>query len=240
MLEKLAGALDRVVSEREKTLRAVRSANAILREPSPPGFDHAASGRAIAQARVNDLLAGTAEADGVAAEFDRQRKAADEAHAQHARRHTEARRQLEQAESMLAALTAQAVELDRSLRKELIGIGASEEAAAAKALNEAIEGYITAFVDFRAVIWLQHVGEPGERGRQFSFPREDDITLAVPDACRSDVPEGWQQTADSGVVLWDRYGIARRVNERVTEIMSLSTAGLYPKVGADLVRQQDS
>lgn len=239
-LRKLSDSLAACTAALTAAEREQRDAAAILAEAAPAGFDFAGAGRTIAEARVADLLQGSSTAEGVQQRLDHEKAAAESAAAAYAKRQADARGQAERAGPMVAALRAQALELDRAVRHELVRLGREMEDGATQALNAAIECYITAYVSFRAAIWLQHVGEPGERGRQFSFPREDDIKLVVPDACRSDVPEGWQQSADSGTVTWDRYGIARRVNERVTEVMFENTAGLYPKAGADLVQQQDS
>ncbi len=239
MLAKLASTLERVMTERELNVRAVRSANAILREPAPPAFDNEAAGRSVAQARVDDLIKGTSTADAIAADFDKRREAAELAIAAYGRRQAEAQHQLDRANSFVAALTAQALEIDKALRKAFAGFGAERETSSADRLAGAIASYLDAYVEARATAWFAHVEQMGERGKQFSWPRERDVDLVVPEPCRDEIPAGWGVTAQTDVVRYDQYEIERRISARLTEMMRANTGGLYPEVGADLARAVD-
>ncbi len=235
-LQKLADSLAACTSALATAERERRDAATTLAEAAPAGFDHAGAGRAIAEARVSDLLNGGSTADSVQQRLDRERSEAESAAAAFARRQADARGQAERAGPMIAALRAQALELDRAVRHELARLGRELESAAAQALADAVAAYSGAIVEYRAVRWLQQVEVVGERGRQFTTLNESDLLMIVPDELRDGLPAGWVPTSTSNQVRFDRYALAGVVGERRRELMEASTGGAYPKAGVGLHR----
>lgn len=234
-LVKLSASLAACTSELTKAESEQRAAEAILAEVPPDGFDHAAAGRSVAEARVSDLLNGGATADSVQQRCDRERVAAEAAATAFAKRQSDAQAQAERSSPMIAALRAQALELDRAVRHELVKLGIEMEAAAAQALTDAITAYTEAIIHYRAVSWLQLVNVVGERNQQFATHVETDILIGVPDALRDCLPIGWTPSPGK-LARFDRYDLAGVVNERRRILMEAATSGLYPQAGAGLRR----
>lgn len=240
-LQKLADSLAACVAALATAEREQRDAEAILAEAAPAGFDHAAAGQAVAQARVADLLNNSATADAVQQRMDRERSAAEAAAGAFVKRQADARGQAERAGPMIEALRAQALELDRAVRGELARLGREMEAAAAQALADAVAAYSTAFLGYRAVRGLQLVENPGERGRQFISPDEVDLALSVPRELYDCLPEGWRPSSDASLVArLDRYDLAGGVSDRRRALMEGATAGVYPRAGALLQRAEQA
>lgn len=237
MLAKLASALNTVMEERAKNLSTVNAASEILRQPPPSRFDEEASGRAVAQARVDDLMTGGSTADSVAASFDKQRTATEEAIATHERRQAEARQQLASANSFLQALTAQALELDKSVRTAIAALAVDKADEAGEAFSKSVIRYMEEFINYRALRWLRTVQGFGDKFRQFT-PAEDeaDLKLSVPKEFLDLLPEGWIQSEIPGGVVYKSFAVKQLVQKRGIEIMEKNSNGLYPKVGADLPR----
>lgn len=234
-LQKLAASLAACTSELTKAESEQRAAEAILAEVPPDGFDHAAAGRSVAEARVSDLLNGGATADSVQQRCDRERVAAEAAATAFAKRQSDAQAQAERAAPMITALRAQALELDRAVRHELVRLGNEMEAAAAQALADAIATYTETIIHYRAVRWLQLVDVVGERNRQFATHVETDILIGVPDALRDCLPIGWIPSTGN-LARFDRYDLVGVVNERRRVLMETVTSGVYPQAGASLHR----
>lgn len=237
MLAKLAGTLSTVMEERCKNLSTANAATEILRQPPPSRFDEEASGRAVAQARVHDLVAGASTAEGVAAGFDKQRIATEEAIATHERRQAEARQQLATANSFLKALTSQALELDKAVRTAIAALAVDKADEAGEAFSKSVICYMEEFINFRALRWLRTVQGFGDKLKQFS-PAEDemDLRLAVPKEFLDLLPEGWAHSEIPGEVTYKRYEVRQMVQKRGIEIMEKNSNGLFPNVGADLAR----
>lgn len=235
-LQKLADSLAACTSALATAERERRDAAAILAEAAPAGFGHAAAGRAVAEARVSDLLNGGSTAEGVQQRLDRERSEAESAAAAFARRQAAARGQAERAGPMLEALRAQALELDRAVRHELARMGGEMEAAAAQALADAVAVYSAAMVEYRAIRWLQQAEVVAERGRQFTTLDESNLELSVPDEIRDSLPAGWLSTGTRNLVRYDRFDLAGVVGERRRALMEAATGGVYPKAGAGLHR----
>jgi hypothetical protein len=235
-LQKLADSLAACASALTTAEREQREAAGVLAEAAPAGFDHAAAGSSIAQARVADLLNGTATADAVQQRMDRERTAVEAAAADHAKRQADALGLAKRAGPMIAALRAQALELDRAVRRELAGLGRDLEAAAAQALADAVNAYSAALVEYRATVWLQFVERVGDRGKQFDTLVEPDLEMVVPNELHDSLPAGWVPTSTSGLVKRDRYDMAGAVSERRRALMESATGGRYPKAGAGLHR----
>lgn len=237
MLAKLASTLSTVMGERSKNLNIVHSATEILRQPPPSRFDDQASGRAIAQARVDDLMTGGSTADGVAASFDKQRTATEEAIAMHERRQAEARQQLATANSFLQALTAQALELDKAVRTAIAALAVDKADEAGEAFSKSVIRYMEEFINYRALRWLRTVQGFGDKFKQFT-PADDemDLRLAVPEKFLDLLPEGWAHSEIPGEVTYKPYKVKQMVQKRGIEIMEKNSNGLYPEVGADLPR----
>jgi hypothetical protein len=133
---------------------------------------------------------------------------------------------------MVAALEAQAIELDRAIRQELARLGTAMELEAAQGLAAAIDRYSTAFVEYRAAVWLKNVKDVGQRGEQFARPEDEvDVSLNCPYPLLDSLPEGWAPTSLRYVAKMDKFTLARLVDARRREIMELETAGLYPDAG---------
>lgn len=241
MLAKLAGALNTVVGERAKNLSAIHDATEILREAAPAAFDHEAAVLAVAEARVVDLMAGTSTADAMQADFDKRRTAAEGAIANHERRLTAARQQLERASSLLEALTAQGVELDKALRREFSRFGAEKSDEVVAELSRSVARYLDDFINYRAAIWLRGIASYGGKGRQF-WPAADemDLSFAVLDEFIDLLPAGCVRSSTPGVVTYKSYVVKQLVQQRGLEMMNAKTRGLYPQVAVDLPRPQDS
>lgn len=240
-LRKLADGLAACMSALATAEGEQRAAAAILAEAAPAPFDHAAGGRAVAEARVADMLNGGATADGVQQRCDRERAAAEAAAADFAKRQAVARTQAERAGPMIAAAKAQAVELDRAVRAELARLGRQMEAAAAQALADAVVAYSSAVIEYRAVVWLQQVECVGERGRQFVALDEVDLALSVPNELRDCLPEGWTPSSTGSLAArFDRYDLAGVIGARRRALMEAATAGVYPKAGAHLHRAEQA
>lgn len=235
-LQKLADSLAACMTALATAEGDQRAAAAILAEVPPAPYDHAAGGRAVAEARVSDLLNGGATADGVQQRCGRERAGAEAAAAAFAKRQADAQAQAERAAPMIAALRAQAIELDRAVRQELTRLGREMEASAAQALADAVVAYSTAIVEYRAIRWLQQAEVVGERGRQFTKLDETDLSMIVPDELRDRLPAGWTPTGTSNLVRFDRYDLAGVVGERRRALMEDATNGAYPKAGALLHR----
>jgi hypothetical protein len=216
--------------------REQRDAAAILAEAAPAGFDHALAGRLLAEARVSDLLNGGSTVDGVRQRLDREISEIESAAAAFASRQAVARGQAEHAGPMIAALRAQAVELDRATRHELARLGRDMEPAAAQALADAVAEYSRALIEYRATVWLQDAETVGEHGRQFSKLAESDLSMVVPDDLMEGLPAGWVPTSTRNQVRRDRYDLAGAVGERRRALMESATGGVYPKAGAGLHR----
>lgn len=235
-LQKLADALAACTSALATAERGLRAAEAVLSEAAPAGFDHAAAGRAVAEARVADMLSGTATADGVQERCDRERAAAESASTAYAKRQADARAEVERSGPMIAALRAQAIALDMAVRRELVRLGKEKEAEAAQALGDAVAEYSRALIAFRALKWLQDAESIGGRGRQFAALTEPDLEMIVPTEIWDGLPAGWVPTSTRDLVRRDRYDLAAAVGERRREIMESATSGVYPKAGAQLHR----
>lgn len=235
-LQKLADSLAACTSALATAEREQRGAEASLAEASPAGFDHAAAGRAVAEARVADMLSGTATADGVQERCDRERAAAESASAAHAKRQADARVQVERAMPLITALRAQAIALDLAVRREMVRLGREMETAAAQALADAVAEYSRALVEFRATIWLQDAAEVGRHGRQFSVLPEPDVELVLPAEVQGALPAGWVATSTRNLVRRDRYDLAAAIGERRRALMESATNGVYPKAGEGLHR----
>lgn len=236
-LQKLSDSLAACTSALATAQSEQRAAAAILAETAPAGFDYAAAGRSVAQARVSDLLQGGSTADGVQQRRDRERVAAEAAAAAFAKRQADAQAQAERATPMIAALRAQSLELDRAVRQELARLGRDMEAQAAQALADAAVAYSVAVVEYRAICWLQHAEVVGERGRQFATLSESDISIFVPNKLR-DCLAGWTSTSIDNFARFDRFDLAVVVGERRRAIMQEATSGVYPQAGAGLHRDQ--
>lgn len=235
-LQKLADSLASCTSALATAEREQRDASAILSEAAPAAFDHAAAGRSVAEARVSDLLNGGSTADGVQAQIDRDRAAAEAELAAHAKRQADARAQLERAGPMIVALRAQALELDRAVRRELARLGRENHAEAAQALADAVTAYAAALIEFRAVVWLQAAEAVGAGGRQFESLVESTPELTVPAELHDALPPGWAPTSTRDTVRYDRYDLAVAIGERRRALMEAATSGVYPKAGAALHR----
>lgn len=240
MFKKLPAVLGKVMDERIENKRMARDASAVLSEPPPLAFDHEAAGRAIAHARVDDLLKDTNTADALAADFEKKRTSTEAAIIRHEKRKAEAKKQLDQANSFLEALTSQALELDQVLRKVFAEFGTQLESVMAKRLSDAIAHYIDEYVGYRSVIWLQYAQNIGERGGQFGFPEEVGISLTLPLACRDLLPDllpdDYVLGVDS-VVTFKKYDIAALIKKRVIQTMEANSEGLYPSICADLAKE---
>lgn len=237
-LQKLADSLATCTSALATAESEQRVAVAILAEVPPTGFDHAAGGRAVAEARVSDLLNGKSTTEGVQQRIDRERAAAEAATAAFAKRRSDAQAQAERAAPMIAALRAQALELDRAVRHELVRLGNEMEAAAAQVLADAVVAYSTAIVDYRAIHWLQQADVVGGRGRQFATLVETDILIGLPDEIRDSLPTGWTPMSTGNLARFDKYDLAVVVGERRRGLMEAVTGGVYPQAAAGLHRDQ--
>lgn len=235
-LQKLADSLAMCTSALATGESEQRSAAAILAEVPPAGFDHAAGGRAVAAARVSDLLNGTATAAVVQQRMDSERAAVEAAAVAFAKRQADARAQAERAGPMITALHAQALELDRATRHELARLGNEMEAAVAQALADAAVAYSNAIVEYRAALWLQQTEVVGERGKQFTTLVETDLSLFVPNKHRDCLPEGWTPSPIDNLARFDRYDLTVVVGSRCRALMEASTSGVYPQAGAGLHR----
>lgn len=234
-LQKLADSLSACTLALATAESEQRDAAAILAEVPPHGFDFAAAGRSVAEARVSDLLNGGTTADGVQQRCDHERVAADAAATAFAKRQADAQAQAERSAPMITALRAQALELDRAVRHELVRLGNEMEAQAAQALTDAIAAYTEAIIHYRAVRWLQLVDVVGERNRQFATHVETDIVIGVPDALIDCLPIGWVPSPGN-LARFDRYDLVGVVNERRLALMETVTSGVYPQAGAGLHR----
>lgn len=239
-LQRLADSLAACTSALTTAEREQREAADVLAEAAPAGFDHAAAGSSIAQARVADLLNGSATADAVQQRMDRDRTAVDAAAAAFAKRQADARGQSERAGPMIAALRAQSIELDRATRQELARMGREMEASAAQALAESVIAYSTAIIEYRAILWLQQAEAIGDRGQQFTTLDETDLSMILPDELRDCLPAGWTPSSTSNLVRFDRYDLAGVVGERRRALMEAATSGVYPQAGAGLHRAEQA
>lgn len=233
-LQKLADSLAACTAALATAEREQRAAEAVLAEAPPAGFDHAAAGQMIAEANVQDLLQGSSTVDGVRQRLDGERAAAEAASAAHAKRQADARGQVERAGPMIAALRAQALELDRAVRRELARLGREKEAEAAQALADAVAEYSRALIEFRAVAWLQAVEAIGERGKQFVSLDEPNLEMTAPNEIHDGLPAGWEPTGTRNLIRRDRYDLAAAVGERRRAFMEGATGGVYPTAGAGL------
>lgn len=236
-LQKLADSLAACTSALATAEREQREAAAILAKAAPAGFDHAAAGRALAEARVSDMLNGSATADGVQQRLDRDRSAAEVAFATHAKRQTDARGQIERVGPMIEALRAQALAIDTAVRRELAAFGVANADEAGEELSRSVIAYLEKFINHRALRWLRSVEGFGDKGRQFWLPEDEmDLRISVPREYLDLLPEGWIHSEVPGGIVFKSYVVKRLVLARGTEIMQAATNGLYPKVGADLPR----
>lgn len=234
-LQKLTASLSACASALATAESEQRDAAAILAEVPPPPYDHAAGGQAVAAARVSDLLNGSTTSDGVQQRCDRERVAAEAAATAFAKRQADAQAQAERAAPMIAALRAQALEIDRAVRHELVRMGNEMEAQAAQALADAIVAYSTAIVDYRAVHWLQQAESVGVRGQQFATLTETDILIGCPAQIIDSLPTGWTPSTGN-LARFDKYDLAVVIGERRRAIMEDATLGLYPRAGGALHR----
>lgn len=235
-LEKLASSLAACTSELAKAENEQRTAAAILAEVPPTGFDFAAAGRSVAEARVSDLLNGGTTADGAQQRCDREQVAAEAAATSFAKRQSDAQAQAERAAPMITALRAQALELDRAVRQELVRLGYELEVPAVRALAAAIDAYSESILQYRAIRWLQQADVVGERNRQFETFVETDILIGLPDVLRESLPIGWTPMSTGDLARFDRYDLVGVLNERRRALMEAATSGLYPQAGAGLHR----
>jgi hypothetical protein len=236
-LQKLADSLAACTAALTTAEREQRDASAILAEACPAGFDHAAAGRALAEARVSDMLNGSATAEGVQQRLDRERATAEAASASHAKRQADARAQVERAGPMLEALRAQAVAIDKALRLQITAFASANAAEAGEELSKSVIAYLEKFINSRALRWLRTVDGYGDKARQFWTPDDEmDLRLSVADDYLDLLPEGWIRSQVPGEVIFKSYVVKRLVLARGTEMMQVATNGLYPKVGADLPR----
>lgn len=236
MLEKMTSVLSKVMGQREESQRAVRAATAILREEPPPAFDHEAAGRAVAQARVDDLVMGGSTADAVGADVEKQRAATVAAITKHERRITVAQQQLDQATSFLQALTAQAREIDTAIRREFASASQEWEADAEAAMGRSAVKFLMDYVNYKAVTWLRFTERPGDARKQFSWPDQYEVTLSVPPSIIHMLPDGYHHGPGEAIV-YRKYEVAQLINERVNEIMGANSEGIYPKIAASLANQ---
>lgn len=235
-LQKLADSLAACTSALTKAENEQRAAAATLDEVPPAGFDYAAAGRSVAEARVSDLLNGGTTADGVQRRCDSERVEVEAAAAAFVKRQAAAQAQAERATPMIEALRAQALELDRAVRHELVKLGNEMEGAAEQALADAIAAYSEAIIQYRAIVWLQQADVGGERNRQFASLAETDILVGVPDALRDSLPVGWLPMSTGNLARFDRYDLVGVLNERRRALMETATSGVYPQAGAGLHR----
>lgn len=236
VLQKLAASLAACTSALATAEGEQRAAAAILAEVPPAPYDFAAAGRSVAEARVSDLLQGGSTADAVQQRLDRERAAAEAAIAAFAKKQVDAKAQAERAGPMIAALRAQALELDRATRHELARLGNEMEAAAAQALADAAVAYSNAIVEYRAALWLQQTEIVGERGKQFTTLVETDLSIFVPNKHRDCLPEGWVPSPTDNLARCDRYDLTVVVGSRCRALMEAATSGVYPQAGAGLHR----
>lgn len=237
-LQKLADSLAACTTALATAERERRAAEAILAEASPAPFDHAAAGSSIAQSRVADLLNGTATADAVQQRLDSDALAVEAQAAAFAKRQAEAQAQAERGGPMIAALRAQALELDRAVRTQLAKLGRDMEASAAKALADAVVAYSTAILEYRAVSWLQQAEQVGSRGKQFDRPEESELVLAVPRELWDCLPPGWAPSGTGNLVRFDRFDLVAAIGERRCVLMEEATRGVYPQAGEGLRRTE--
>ncbi len=235
-LRKLADSLAAVMTALAAAEREQRDAEGILAEVPPVPFDHAAAGRAVAEARVADLMSGSATADAVQQRMDRDRAEAAAAADAFAKRQAGAQAQAESAGPMIAALRGQAVELDRALRSGLAQLGQNMEAAAAQAMADAIGAYLDAFVEYKAVRALQQAEVVGNAGRQFVALNESDLSVSCPNEIMDRLPAGWMSAGTRNLLRHDRFDLAGVIGERRRALMEDATNGAYPAAAALLHR----
>lgn len=233
-IEKLSALLEKLLDERKRKLCAVDEARAILREEPPTAFDHEAAARAVAQARVADLMNGGSSADAIAEEFEQTRLATDKATAAHEQRQAKARKQFEDASRLVQALTTQAQEIDAAIRREFASASQEWEMDAEQVLAESAAKFVMDYINAQATACIRFAESPGAGRKQFSFPSQRDMTLSVPESVWSVLPTGLKRGAIGSSVVYDRYEVERLVNARVTQIMGEQSSGLYPRIAASL------
>jgi hypothetical protein len=230
MLKKLMGELQGKVRELEEARR-------ILQEPALVPFDEDAAGRGIAQARVSDLMtAGQNSAEKLAADFEQQRVAQGKKINEQNSRQGKAREQIAITERLVVALTAQALEIDATIRRELAAHAEQAISAATQHLAKSAAAYFGDYINLIATKWLRSAVNLGEKGRQFEFPDAHQATMAVPTAAQSLLPGGFVSAYDDDIT-YKSYELKPLIRQRVLELMAVESGGLYPSVGADLVKE---
>jgi hypothetical protein len=239
VIEKFSCLLETLMKERAARLREVGNAQAILHKAPPVEFDHEAAARAVAQARVVDLMNGSASADKIAAEFEQQRLQADNAAAAHDREQTEARKVLADSNRLVQALTIQAAEIDSAIRRELAAAAVVAEADALQRLTDSAAAFFNAYVDYKALNCIEHAETRGDGRHQFLFPKlNTDVHLSAPPAVLVALPKGCARGYGEEVV-YSRYDMQRLIDARVIELMGDQSGGLYPRVGSWLTAQPE-
>lgn len=240
VLQNLAASLATVISALVTAETDQRAAQTVLGETAPAGFDHAAGGRALAEASVRDLLNSGSTADGVQQRLEHERSAAEAAAATFTKRQVGAQAQAMRAGPMIVALRAQAIELDRAVRHELSRLGAKKEAEAEQVLEDRGAEYLLAFVEYRAAVWLQQAEIVGDRGQQFATLPESDFSMSFPDGLRDvlldNLPDVLALGGPSNLVQLDRYVLANVISERRRALMAEATSNVYPRAGEGLHR----
>lgn len=233
-IEKLSALMEKLLDERTIKLCAVDEARTILREEPPTAFDSETAARAIAQARVADLMNDGSSADAIAEEFEKTRLATDKATILYEQRQVKARKQFEDASRLVQALTTQAEEIDAAIRREFAAASQEWEADAEQVLAESAAKFVTDYINAQAMACIRFTEIPGAGRKQFAFPGQMDMTLSIPESVLSVLPTGHKQGAIRSSVVYDRYEVERLVNARVIQIMGEQSSWLYPKIGAGL------
>lgn len=232
-IEKLSVVLEKLMDERLQQRRAVEAAQAVLSETPPAPFDHEAAAQALARAQVADVMSGKSTAEAVAAETERQRKAAEKTFAAHEQRHAKARQQFDDASRLVQALTVQALEVDSAIRREIVAWAAEREEAAAQTLAESAARFMGDYFAYKALTWMRDAENRGERGKQFDFKDENDTSIAVPEAARGLLP-GDFHSGTGETIIYRRYELQRLISDRVHGILASQSHGLYPQISASL------
>lgn len=239
-LESLTAMLDILMDSRKRAQEEAQTAKAVLQEPPPAAFDHEAAGRAIAQARVADLMGGTNTADMTEKERVRERVLADKAAAEHEQRQADARKRLDDSNRLVQALTAQALEVDAAIRREFVADGVELASTARQALEDAAVSYLNAYIAFKAATWIGYVGLGGDGRKQFYFPDDQhETTLSAPKEIIEALPDGWKVGLGEAVI-YSRQEMMGRIKQRVHEMMAARSGGRYPQIAADLPVQPDA
>lgn len=232
-IEKLTGVLEKLMGERLKQRRAAQDAQAVLRETPPAAFDHEAGARDVAEAQVADVVSGGSSAEAVAAETERQRKAAEKTLAAHEQRQAKARQQFDDAGRLVQALTAQALEIDSAIRREIVAWAAEREEEAARTLAKSAAEFMGTYLDYKALTWLRAAENRGERGRPFEHRYEDETLIAVPEAAQGLLPGSFHYGSGE-TVIYSRNEFQRLISDRVHGILASQSHGLYPQLAASL------